>query len=136
MDIQETVKKYYGKVLKKSEDLKTNACCTSVKYPPHILEIMKNIHEDVLSSYYGCGLVIPNCLDQMNVIDLGCGTGRDVYILSKLVGEKGSVIGIDMTDEQLELANKYIDYHRDKNKFQKSNVVFKKGYIEELDQLE
>jgi len=134
MDIQETTKEYYGKVLKKSADLKTNAC-TSGKYPQYILEIMKNIHEDVLSSYYGCGLVIPDFLDQTHIIDLGCGTGRDAYILSKLVGEKGSVLGIDMTDEQLDVANKYIDYHREKYGYQKSNVTFKKGYIEELDKL-
>ena len=61
----------------------------------------------------------------MNVIDLGCGSGRDVYILSKLVGDTGSVIGVDMTDEQLEIANKYIDYHKEKFNLNKSNVAFK-----------
>ena len=33
----------------------------------------------------------------MRVLDLGCGTGRDVYVLSKLVGPTGRVIGVDMT---------------------------------------
>ena len=29
------------------------------------------------------------------VLELGCGTGRDVYLASALVGPKGRVIGID-----------------------------------------
>jgi len=33
----------------------------------------------------------------MNIIDLGCGTGKDSYLCSGLVGENGKVIGIDMT---------------------------------------
>ena len=38
----EQTKEYYGKILQKSTDLKTNACCTSIKYPKHILNAMKN----------------------------------------------------------------------------------------------
>ena len=45
------------------------------------------------------------------MIDLGCGTGRDCYLAAAMAGEKGHVIGIDMTDEQLDVAKKYIDYH-------------------------
>ncbi len=40
----ESVKNYYGKILKKSDDLKTNACCTSVKYPNYIIIALNNIH--------------------------------------------------------------------------------------------
>tara|TARA_A100001015_G_scaffold143419_1_gene159106 strand:+ start:2713 stop:3777 length:1065 start_codon:yes stop_codon:yes gene_type:complete len=127
---------YYGKVLQKSSDLKTNACCTIIKYPKHILEAFKNIHTDIMESYYGCGLVIPDCLSNTRIIDLGCGTGRDVYLLSQFVGENGRVLGVDMTDEQLNKANKYITYHQQKNKYSQSNVEFRKGYIELLEQLE
>ncbi len=129
----EQTKEYYGKILQKSTDLKTNACCTSIKYPKHILNAMKNIHDDVMSSYYGCGLTIPDCLDNCKVMDLGCGTGRDVYLLSQFVGEKGSVIGIDMTDEQINKAKKYKDFHADKNNYAESNVNFCQGYIENID---
>jgi SAM-dependent methyltransferase len=52
--------------------------------------------------------------------------------LSKLVGAKGQVIGVDMTSEQLEVANRHIDFHRQNFGFQKSNVTFKQGYIEDL----
>ena len=70
------------------------------------------------------------------VLDLGCGTGRDVYLLSQFVGENGGVIGIDMTDEQLDIANKYVDFHKKQNNYIKTNVIFQKGYIEKLDELD
>lgn len=39
----------------------------------------------------------------MQVLDLGSGSGRDCYLCSALVGEEGRVIGIDMTEEQLQV---------------------------------
>ena len=44
--MRSAVRDYYGKVLKKSTDLKTNACCTINKYPQAIKNIMNNIFED------------------------------------------------------------------------------------------
>lgn len=128
-------KEYYSKVIKKTSDLKTNACCTVVKYPDYILNALKNIHSEIISSYYGCGLTIPDCLNSCDVMDLGCGTGRDVYLLSQFVGENGSVTGIDMTDQQINKAIKYVDYHTEINKYSKANVRFLKGYIEMIDDL-
>ena len=128
--MKDEVKEYYGKILKKSKDLKTNACCTKDAYPKYVKECIKNIHEEVVNSYYGCGLVIPDCLDGCTVLDLGCGSGMDVYILSQLVGAEGKVIGIDMTKKQLDKAEKWKDWHS--QKFSYSNVEFVKGYIEDL----
>jgi SAM-dependent methyltransferase len=71
----------------------------------------------------------------MTVLDLGCGTGRDVYIASKLAGEKGSAIGIDMTTEQIETAKKYQEEHRERFGFKSTNVKFIQGYIEDLKSL-
>lgn len=51
--------------------------------------------------YYGCGLVIPECLSSCRILDLGSGSGRDCYLLSQLVGEQGHVTGIDMTEGQV-----------------------------------
>lgn len=65
-------------------------------------------------------------------MDLGCGTGRDCYLASAMVGKNGQVIGIDMTDEQLEVANKHKEYHREAFGLGKSNVDFRKGVIEDL----
>ncbi|XP_064631599.1 arsenite methyltransferase-like [Lineus longissimus] len=127
------VKNYYGKVLKTSDDLKTNVCKTaSQKMPNHVLKAMKLVHDDVVVKYYGCGLIIPENVQGCKVLDLGSGSGRDCYILSKLVGENGQVTGIDMTEEQIDVARKYIDYHTKTFGFSKPNVEFKKGYIERL----
>jgi arsenite methyltransferase len=130
--MKEEVKNYYGKELKKSEDLKTNACCTLAPPPVYIQEALLNIHDEVQSKYYGCGLTIPSALDGLTVLDLGSGSGRDCYLLSQLVGEHGRVIGVDMTDEQLDVANKYLEYHQNKFGYKKSNVEFVKGDIENL----
>ena len=81
MNIEEKVKDYYTNYLNKSSDLKTNACCTASKYPNNIKKLIQNINEAIQNTYYGCGLVIPDCLKGCNVLDLGCGTGFDVYIL-------------------------------------------------------
>tara|TARA_R110002050_G_scaffold161784_4_gene291507 strand:- start:903 stop:1115 length:213 start_codon:yes stop_codon:yes gene_type:complete len=51
----------------------------------------------VLSKYYGCGLTIPkdfSNLKGLRILDLGSGSGRDCYILSRLVGESGYAINI------------------------------------------
>jgi len=129
------VQEYYGKTLESGEDLKTNACCTIVAPPKYITKIMGQIADEVMAKYYGCGLTIPYELDGLRVLDLGSGSGRDCYIASKLVGQEGEVIGIDMTDEQLEVANKYIDYHTEKFGYKYSNVKFIKGNIDNLGEL-
>jgi arsenite methyltransferase len=51
---------------------------------------------------------------------------------SAMVGEEGHVIGVDMTDEQLEVAKKYVDYHTKAFGFSKPNIEFRKGIIEDL----
>lgn len=129
------VKEYYGKILQKSEDLKTDACCTTERPPEFHLKLLNNIHDEVRSRYYGCGLITPLALKGARVLDLGCGTGHDVYALAQLVGEEGQVVGVDMTDEQIGIAREYEDWHAEKFGFAKSNVEFHQGYIEKLGDL-
>jgi arsenite methyltransferase len=133
MNTLESVRDYYGKVLKGSKELKTSACCLPEAMPPQLRELAKDIHSEIQDRFYGCGSPIPNALERRTVLDLGCGTGRDCYLLSKLVGPKGRVIGVDMTEEQLVVARKHQDYHADK--FGYSNVTFHQGYIEDLESL-
>jgi SAM-dependent methyltransferase len=134
--MKEFVKEYYGKILQGSGDLKTNACCTTDASPSSPLkQQMANIHPEVASRYYGCGLVAPQRLEGMRILDLGSGSGRDCYLLAQMVGESGFVLGVDMTDEQLEVANRHLEWHRERFGFAQSNLRFVKGYIEQLDQL-
>lgn len=130
------VQEYYGQVLTGSADLQTNACCTDTQLPDHLKSILSNIHDEVMSRYYGCGLVSPQHLAGMDILDLGCGSGRDCYALAQMVGEQGSILGVDMTDEQLAVATRHIDYHREQFGFSQPNTEFRKGYIEKLDQLD
>ncbi|WP_211252683.1 methyltransferase domain-containing protein [Crocinitomix catalasitica] len=132
-DIHESVQDYYGKELKSSDDLKTNACCTLTAPPTYIMEALNKVHDKVQSTYYGCGLTIPLQVEGLRILDLGSGSGRDCYIASQLVGANGSVVGVDMTDEQLKIANDHKAYHADL--FGYDNVEFIKGNIESLDEL-
>ncbi|MGN0950195.1 MAG: methyltransferase domain-containing protein [Mitsuokella sp.] len=134
-EIVENVKKYYGKVLDGTKDLKTKACCCGSALPKQVKEALALVDDEIVTHYYGCGSPIPDLLDGMTVLDLGCGTGRDVYVASKLVGENGHVIGVDMTQEQLDIALRHKEDQYKRFGYQKSNVVFKKGYIEDLKSL-
>jgi arsenite methyltransferase len=126
------LKTYYGEILKSSSDLQTNACCATGAPPPRIAEAMRHIHEDVLARFYGCGFPIPEGVDGCTVVDLGCGSGRDVYLLSQLVGANGHVHGVDMTESQLEVARRTHDWHMARFGYERSNVSLHLGYIEEL----
>ena len=134
--MHDEVKNYYGKVLQKSDDLQTDACSTEEVMPEFVKRALSNIHDEVLIRYYGCGLVLPQELKGKRILDLGCGAGRDCYALAQMVGEEGEVVGVDMTDEQLAVASRHIEYHREKFGYQRANTHFKKGYIERLDELD
>ncbi len=132
--MHESVQDYYGKQLKSSEDLKTTACCDISAIPSWLKPLLSRIRPEVQARYYGCGLVCPSLLEGCRVLDLGCGSGRDVYALAQLVGPTGEVIGVDMTDEQLAVAQTHQHWHAEAFGF--DNVRFIKGYIEKLHELD
>lgn len=129
-EINESVQHYYGEVLQSSHDLKTSACCTIDAMPRHLKPLLKNVHPDVLARFYGCGSPLPPALQGKTVLDLGCGSGRDCYLLAQLVGASGRVIGVDMTVEQLDVAVRYQSWHAEQ--FGYANVEFLHGQIEDL----
>ena len=131
--MHEIVKDYYGKQLQTSADLKTSACCDASRVPGWLKPLLARIHPEVVSRYYGCGLVCPPLLEGRRVLDLGCGSGRDVYALAQLVGAHGRVVGVDMTGEQLAVAERHRTHHSEVFGF--DNVIFRQGYIERLDEL-
>lgn len=133
--MREVVEAYYGETLTCSADLQTNACCTDEGMPSYLKPLMAKIHPEIANRYYGCGLIAPPLLTGLTVLDLGCGAGRDAYLLSQMVGEQGQVIGVDMTEAQLAAATQYQSYHRDVFGHAASNVRFLQGDIEHLDEL-
>jgi len=130
------VQHYYGEVLQSTADLKTSACCTDTGAPAFLREILAEVHDEVLARYYGCGLVLPEALEGVRVLDLGCGAGRDCYVLARLVGAGGHVTGVDMTAEQLAVARRHVDWHAERFGYAEPNTVFVEGDIERLDALD
>lgn len=131
----DAVKDYYGKMLKTSADLKTSACCDAASLPAHLEPLLANVHPEVSAKYYGCGLVAPTALAGRRILDLGSGSGRDAYLLAQLAGPQGEIVGVDMTDEQLAVADQHVAWHMDRFGYASPNVRFLKGYIEQLDEL-
>jgi len=130
--IIENVKTYYGEVLRSNADLKSKACCSPDSLPKEVKKSLALVADEIVSRYYGCGSPLPPLLEGMTILDLGCGSGRDVYVAAQLAGEHGQVIGVDMTQEQLDVAKKYEDEQRQRFGYAKSNVKFLNGYIEDL----
>jgi ubiquinone/menaquinone biosynthesis C-methylase UbiE len=76
----------------------------------------------------GCGVptAVAELHDGETVLDLGSGAGADVLISARRVGATGKAIGLDMTDEMLELAR------ANASEAGVENVEFLKGYIEDI----
>ncbi|RPD47112.1 methyltransferase domain-containing protein [Hymenobacter sediminis] len=128
---QQQVQNYYGRQLQTQHDLQTNACCTD-DIPPEHRRILAQLEPEVLEKYYGCGVAVPPAVEGCTVLDLGSGSGRDAFLLSRLVGEQGRVIGVDMTEEQLAVARRHVDTHTSRFGYTMPNVEFRHGYIEDL----
>jgi SAM-dependent methyltransferase len=94
-------------------------------YPPGQLD---RIPEAALASFAGVGYHFDDAAleEGDSVLDLGSGSGTDVFVAALQVGESGSVTGLDMTHEQLTKARRL----RDEAGFE--NVTFEHGYIEEI----
>jgi arsenite methyltransferase len=133
LDVKEAVKKYYGKVLQASSDLKTNACCTAETPPALLREALAKVPQEIVSRYYGCGSPLPFGIEGLDVVDLGSGSGRDCYVSAALVGPKGTVVGVDMTPEQLDVARGHIDEYCQSLGYAEPNLSFQEGYIEFLE---
>ena len=131
----ENSRAYYGEILSSSSDLKTDACCTLEAPSPAIRAALANIHPEVSSRYYGCGLVVPEEMAGLTVLDLGSGSGQDAYLIAQFVGNGGNVVGSDATPQQLDVARRHLDWHRTCFGYDNSNVEFLEGDIESLDQL-
>lgn len=130
---QDKLKQYYGKILQKSEDLKTSACCCNGdNLSQAVKAALSEINDEIIIRFYGCGSPLPPLLDGCTVVDLGCGTGRDSYVAARLAGPNGYVIGVDMTDEQLEVAKKNRDSQMKRFGYKQPNIEFRQGYIENL----
>ncbi len=94
-------------------------------YPSQILD---NIPSSSIDSFAGVGYYFDLAQLQKgeSIVDLGSGSGMDVFFAALQVGDRGEVIGIDMTTEQLNKAERLSKQHNFKQ------VVFRNSYIESI----
>lgn len=78
-------------------------CCPK-SYNPKLLN---DIPDEILERDYGCGDPSQYVEPGQVVLDLGCGVGKMCYMVSRLVGESGEVIGVDVNTDMLSIARKY-----------------------------
>lgn len=101
--------------------------CCPVSYDPRYLSA---IPEEVLERDYGCGDPSRHLKEGETVLDLGSGTGKICFIAAQVVGPAGRVIGIDMTDEMLEVARRNAPVVAERLGY--ANVEFRRGRIQDL----
>ena len=103
------------------------ALCCPVVYDP---EYLKVIPDEVIERDYGCGDPSKYVKSGETVLDLGSGTGKICFIASQVVGAEGTVIGVDMTDDMLQVARDNAPVVAERIGY--ANVEFRKGRIQDL----
>src|SRR5271157_1882077 len=141
-EVQKTARERYGKIAKENSSggcgcgspvSKISPCCGNA--PNNVGEISKKVgySEEEINAVpeganMGLGCDNPIALASLKegevVLDLGSGGGFDCFLASEKVGEKGKVIGVDMTAEMLDKARE--NAHKGDYK----NVEFRLGEIE------
>jgi arsenite methyltransferase len=91
---------------------------------------LKVIPQEVIERDYGCGDPSRYLREGETVVDLGSGTGKICFIAAQIVGPKGKVVGVDMTDEMLEVARRNAPIVAERIGY--ANVEFRKGRIQDL----
>jgi arsenite methyltransferase len=101
--------------------------CCPVDYDSDYLKV---IPQEVIERDYGCGDPSRCLREGETVVDLGSGTGKICFIAAQIVGSKGKIIGVDMTDEMLEVARRNAPIVAERIGY--ANVEFRKGRIQDL----
>jgi len=92
--------------------------------PSQVNQYIKQLNPETMKRYYGSGFIVPEYIQGMKILDVGCGSGSNVFLLSKMVGSSGQVVGIDFTQSQIDCCNQQIDYHMKQWGYSSPNVEF------------
>ena len=141
-DIRETVREKYAAAAKAASDPAGSGCCGSEVLSCSPADADRRIRSNPVRRRYGprdspmsavnasLGCGVPTAVAELRegetVLDLGSGAGADVLISARRVGPTGKAIGLDMTDEMLELAR------TNAAEASVENVEFLKGYLEDM----
>ena len=138
-DIREVVREKYAAAARAAATKRAGSCCGPVELTDadRSQAFGSSLYESAetegatataLAASLGCGVptAVADLHEGETVLDLGSGAGADVLISARRVGPAGRAIGLDMTDEMLELARA--------NALEAGveNVEFLKGYMEEV----
>jgi SAM-dependent methyltransferase len=131
-ELRETVREKYAAAARRAAD-GAGGCCSPADETGTFGAALyateaASVPEAAVNASLGCG--VPTAVADLHagevVLDLGSGAGADVLISAGRVGPTGRAIGIDMTDEMLEVAR------RNAAEAGVQNVEFRKGYLEDL----
>ena len=136
-DIRETVRAKYAAAARQAAD--AGSWCCEASFDPADSgaqrfgatlygEEGEHAPQAAVNASLGCGVptAVADLHEGETVLDLGSGAGADVFISALRLGPSGKAIGLDMTDEMLELAR------RNAAEAGVSNVEFLKGYLEDI----
>jgi SAM-dependent methyltransferase len=131
-EVRETVREKYAAAAKAAAAGTDSGCCSPADaaglFGSSLYGEADEAPEAALEASLGCG--VPTAVADLHegeiVLDLGSGAGADVLISARRVAPTGRAIGVDMTDEMLDLAR------RNASQAGVENVEFVKGYLEEL----
>ena len=123
LNVEEAVGARYSDA---AQQFEPQLCC-AVNYDARYLEA---IPAEIIERDYGCGNPAEWVRAGETVLDLGSGGGKICYIAAQIVGASGRVIGVDINDEMLALAEKYKAQIGDELGFY--NVEFRRGQIQDL----
>lgn len=135
-ELKTLVKEKYSQIANQSLDQNLSSCCgaTASCCDSEVYSIMADDYTK-LEGYnpdadLGLGCGVPTQYAQINegdtVIDLGSGAGNDAFIVRRIVGEKGKVIGIDFSEAMIAKARANVD------KLGFNNIEFRQGDIEQM----
>ncbi|MFB0501269.1 MAG: arsenite methyltransferase [Candidatus Bathyarchaeia archaeon] len=132
--IKQHVKKHYAELAKGTSCCDASTCCgpssrtSYAKMIGYLDEELKDLPESVKGTVAGCGnpTALANLKEGEVVLDLGSGGGIDAFLAAKKVGPEGKVIGVDMTEEMIQLAKENAE------RMKTENVEFRLGEIENL----
>ena len=139
-DIRETVREKYAAAAKAvAEQQGSGSCCGPIALTDadEVYVFGATLYDDAetegatasaVAASLGCGVptAVADLHEGETVLDLGSGAGADVLISARRVGASGKAIGLDMTDEMLELAR------ANAADVGVTNVEFVKGFIEDI----
>ena len=133
-EIKQIITTKYSKIAKSGCGCgNTSSCCGSSLSPKQISKSIGYSEEEInaaLEANLGLGCGNPVALSTIKegdvVLDLGSGAGFDAFLAAKKVGNKGKVIGLDMSEEMIRKARENV------KRYGYQNVEFKLGDIENI----